>query len=360
MPELPHFAAPWVLALLPLVLPLAAWAGMRRGARAAVMFSSIERPQRVRRTWRVRLRHLPLVLRLVGLAALIVALARPQQSIGHVQTRTKGVAIMAVIDRSYSMIDAMSYRGKPSSRIGVVKEVFKEFIQGNGDDLGGRREDLIGLVTFARYADTVAPLVREHAALVDLVERIELADRQGMEAGTAVGEGIALAAARLKKAEEEIAKQNEREPDPEFQLKSKVIILLTDGDENMGEIRMPQAGQLCKEWGIKVYAIGIGGERGRTGRGPAWTLGGPAGGRYPFREEPLKRLAQLTGGRYWAATDGEALREVYEEIDALEKTEVETTRMTDVSEEFAPWALAAAAAFALETLLAATLLRRSP
>lgn len=351
------FAMPAALFLLPLV-PFAIWMAARRRRRAgAVRFSSILRTRAAPASLRQRAMALLPALRAMALVCLIVALARPQSGIGEIRTTADGVAIMLVVDRSLSMSYPISDEAE-TSRMDVVKRVCRSFIRGE-EGLGGRPEDLIGLVTFARYGDTTCPLVRIHDTLVKLIENIELAD-QASDAGTAIGEGLSLAAARLKKAEDELRERNEGDLDPEFEIKSKVIVLMTDGDENAGEIRAMEAAQLAAQWGIKVYAIGIGGSA--TGY---QTLQTPLGvQRLPigssFNESLLRRIAEQTGGRYWTADDENALEEVYAEIDKLETTRIESKEYTSYDEAFMPWAIAAAVAIALEMTLAGTWLRRAP
>ncbi|MFW5652903.1 MAG: vWA domain-containing protein [Planctomycetota bacterium] len=355
-----RFESPWAFLLL-LLLPLMWW-WMSRLARSApaVQYSSILRAGMVGRSWRTRLAWIPAVLRTLAFISLVVAIARPQTGIGEVRTTARGVAMMLVVDRSWSMSDPMMYDGEALSRIDVVKRVSSDFVLGDGRDLDGRTQDLVGLVTFGRFADTLCPLVRIHDVLVDLIEGIQLAHPQSIDAGTAIGEGIALAAARLRQSEEDLSRRNEVESDPEFEIRSKAIILMTDGDENMGEVEAAEAAQLCREWGIRVYAIGIGSREQRMET--VQTLFGPrrmATG-YPFREEALKELAEVTNGRYFAATDGDALREVYSTIDELEKTEIESKQYTNYYEAFMPWAAAAVMMLLLELLLRSTVLRRVP
>jgi Ca-activated chloride channel family protein len=349
------FASPWPMLLL-LAVPVIAWWSGRAPARAAVMYSSIDLVEPSRRALRARLWRLPGMLTAFGAALLIVALARPQTGIGEVRTTAKGVALAMVVDRSASMQLPLRFGGRAQTRIDVVKQVFREFVEGNRRDLPGRPEDLIGLVTFARYAETVCPLVRIHETLVKLVESINLAEDQ-WEGGTAIGDGLALAAARLITAEVELAKRTNAEKNPHFILKSKAIILLTDGDENAGEIAAPQAAQICKEWGIKIYAIGIGDEAGGvvTAGGIRTMIMTGQG----FDEALMKSLASATGGAYWRATDGEALRRAYAAIDELEKTEIESVEYTSYREQYHPWAAAGGGLIAVGLLLGSTCLRRS-
>jgi Ca-activated chloride channel family protein len=350
------FASPWLLLLL-LGVPILAWWSGRARARSAFAYSSIELVQGLRPTLRQRLWRLPGVMATIGSALLIVALARPQTGIGQVRTTAKGVALLMVVDRSASMQLPLRFAGRSMTRIDVVKQVFKEFVLGNGKDLRGRSEDLIGLVTFARYPETVCPLVRIHETLVKLVDAVNLASDQ-WEGGTAIGDGLALAAARLKKAEEELVEKNRTEENPDFTLKSKAIVLLTDGDENVGEMAAADAAQLCREWGVKIYAIGIGDERGGMVRAGGTRVAiAPGGG---FDEELMKSIAASTGGQYWRATDGEALRRAYAAIDDLEKTEIQSVEYTNYEERYMPWTIAGGGLIAAGLLLGGTWLRRGP
>lgn len=376
-----RLAAPEALALL-LLVPLILWA-MRSRTRPVMMFSGISLLRPAGKTIRQRLAWLPTFLRAVAMTALVVALARPQTGLGEVRTTANGIAMEIVVDRSYSMIDTMPFQGETISRIRAVKKVFKDFVEGDGKTLPGRPEDLIGLVTFAKYADTVAPLTRAHDSLSKLVDTIQLAGERDVDAGTAIGEGLSLAAARLKQAEEDLERiareeatkgpvatkpgdaekaeaPTEEKPKSDFTIKSKCVILMTDGDENSGEISAREAAGLCKQWGIKVYAIGIG-ENNSSGvvmRGGFGNM--RMGGFGGFNDQLLKDVAKSTGGKYFAATDGESLKQIYAEIDSLEKTEIKSVEYTSYDEAFWWWAAAGGAAVFLEMFLSATLLRRVP
>lgn len=349
------FAHPAVLLLLVLVPAIPFWRRWRhRALSPAVRFSSAMLVRDLPMTLRQRLRWLLTALRMIGLACLIVALARPQHGVGETRVTADGVAIEIVVDRSSSMAQAMRYDGEEIARIDVLKRVFTDFVKGREDaGLEGRPTDLIGLVTFARFAETVCPLVRVHDTLVELAGSIELA-RPRLDDGTAIGEGLALAAARLKTAEEELLRRNRGVTDPEFEIKSKIVILLTDGAENSGDITAEQAARLCVDWGIKVYAIGIGGTTIPGQRDLfRFTMD-------EFRDDVLKEIASITGGKYWAATSGEALRGIYAEIDQLETTKIESTEYTSYHEAFTTWAWVAGLALCLELALGATVLRRIP
>ena len=351
-----RFAAPQAFLLLTL-LPLVAWFYLRRGRTATVRFSSLRRVGSLRRSVRLRARPLLLVLRLAALALLIVAIARPQTSRSETRVSTEGIALEMVVDRSSSMRAEMDFEGERLNRLEVVKRVFTEFVVGNGDDLPGRPHDLIGMIAFARFADTAAPLVRAHDALVQFVLGTKIVQFEA-EDGTAIGDALALAAARLKRAEEDIARWMESGNAGAFKIKSKAIILLTDGRNNAGDMTPGQAAALARDWGIKIYAIGIGGgEEFITVRTPLGTVRVPTGG---MDEATLRTVAEVSGGRYFVAADGDALRNVYREIDRLEKTEIETLELSQHDEAFLPYALAAGLLLLAEIFLSNTWLRRAP
>jgi Ca-activated chloride channel homolog len=363
-----HWALPSAL-LLFLLLPLALLLALRPRRRAAVLYSSLSLLGPAGPSWRVVLRPLLLVLRLACLALIVLALARPQQVLSETQTRTEGIAIMAVIDRSSSMAERMEFEGLLVNRLAVVKQVLAEFVLGNDKDLEGRPGDLVGLVSFARYADTVCPLVHAHDALVGLAKQTEIVQFR-QEDGTAIGDALALAVARLQTLEDgddqelaEALKQEEsgegNTPTPsadtsDFKIKSKIIVLLTDGENNAGQRSPGQAAELARRFGIKIYTVGIGSPRTTNFFDARLPLG------LGIDERMLKTIAKHTGGAYFRADDGESLRKVYATIDELEKTEIEATEYLQYDEAFMPLAKAALIVLLVEILLGTTLLRRSP
>jgi Ca-activated chloride channel homolog len=353
-----HWAAPAALALLAALPLLGIAVSLAKKRTRALVFSSGSIPAKLPPTWRMRLRWLPMGLRLACLALLITALARPQETSGQTRTSTEGIAMQLVIDRSGSMREPIEVNGQQVSKMQLVKQVVRDFVAGDGRELKGRPGDMIGLISFGRYADTLAPLSRSHEALLDASDRIQLALQRG-EDGTAIGEGLSLAAARLKRAEEEIAAAKPKDGKPDFTIKSKVVVLLTDGQNNAGQVSPQEAAALAKEWGIRVYTIGVGaGERYAILGGVFGDRRVPVGG--GVDERMLTAIAEATGGKYWAAENGESLRKAYAEIDALEKTKIDSTQYTSFTERFAPFAGAGAALLAIELLLATTVLRRTP
>lgn len=348
------FAHPEALVLL-VVVPVAAWLMLRRGRRLAVRMPTAVRAARLPKTWRMRLAFVPVLLRAVALAMLVTAIARPRESIGSARSDADAIAIMTVVDRSGSMEEPMSFEGRAMARLDVVKRVLEQFIKGDGQNLRGREGDLIGLVAFARYADTICPLVHAHDALLQLVRPLETA-RDASENMTAIGDGLALGVAKLRQLEEDLARRDDTQ---QQRIESKIVVLLTDGSNNAGSIEPLQAAALAAEWGIKVYVIGIGaGENFATLQTPFGQRRIPMGG--AFDEATLRQIAQTTGGRYWPADDAQALRDIYADIDRLERTTVRTHTFVRYRERFWPFAAAAAVAVMIEMLASVMLVRRSP
>jgi Ca-activated chloride channel family protein len=249
-----------------------------------------------------------------------------------------------VVDRSGSMQARDFVRGDTSiNRLDVVKDVFRAFVAGEGV-ADGRPDDLIGLVVFARYADGLCPLTLDHGNLLSILADVEIVTEQS-EDGTAIGEGLALAVERLRGIE----------------VSSKVVLLLTDGVSNVGDIDPLQAADLAAQHGIKVYAIGAG----TTGLAPVPVQA--AGGRMVLRqayveidEETLRQIAQRTGGRYFHAANARGLTEVIEEIDRLERSEVTEIRYLTYEYHYAGWVGAGLLLMGSAAVLSGTVLRRLP
>ena len=350
-----RFASPYAFLLLLLLPVLVYWhyKGFRAGS---VGFPSTAGAARSGRSLRQKLRFLPLALRVLALVLFAVALARPQYGREEIKEYTRGVAIEMVVDRSGSMGLEMTFGNKQMTRLDAVKKVFREFVAGNGRELKGRPNDLIGLVAFARYPDTLCPLTLSHPALDTFLENIHVPKRPD-EDGTSIGDAIALGAARLMTAEESLSPKSGGRPG--YEIKSKLLILLTDGQNNAGRRSPLEAAALAKSWGVKIYAIGVG------SKDAVATIQTPLG---PYKvavgsdldEATLKSIADATGGLYRTADSEAALRAVYAEIDRMEKSEIQSSRYLDYKEGFAPWALAGLAALLSEVILAGTWLRRVP
>jgi Ca-activated chloride channel family protein len=359
--------SPIVLLLL-LLLPVLAYLAWYRKAHATVKFSSLRDIRRCPVSLRQRLRPLLNVARIVCIALLIAALARPRKGTVLSEISTEGVAIEIVADHSGSMQTEMDYFGQNLNRFEVVKKVLADFIAGDKKGLTGRSNDLIGLITFARYADTTCPLILSHNVLLEFLKKTEIVKLRS-EDGTAIGDAIALAAARLKKAEEEIQQRKIKlieagektlsGKESDFKIKSKVIILLTDGINNTGQYDPLQAAELAKKWGIKIYTIGIGSDQAyATIQTPLGTYKMPTG--QTLDEGLLKAIAEKTGAFYGRADNAETLLQIVKKIDELEKTEVKSVQYTQYAELFGPWTSAALLVLVLEILASCTILRKVP
>ncbi len=307
----PHVADPAWLLLLAL-LPLLAWLHHRRRSLGALTYSELPAGSR-RRAWRL---HLPFYTRLLALGFLVCALARPQLGYAWEESLTEGIDIQIVLDNSGSM-GAQDFQ--PKDRLTVAKQVVRDFV-------AARTGDRIGLTVFAGTALTRAPLTSDRDMLGILIDGIEMTDTQD---GTAIGVALASAAARLK----------------DTQAKSRVVVLVTDGANNAGEIDPVSAAAACAGLGLKVYTIAVGNENGVPVRVPYRTTD-PFGrtvvqsrlARVLMDTGLLREIASRTGGRYFLATDRESLRRVFAEIDRLEKTPLKVKRYVRYRELFHPLA----------------------
>ncbi len=357
----------WALLLLILLPPLA-YLMLRKKRTAAVKFSSLVDIKNCPVSWRLRFRPLLVAARLLCLVLLIIALARPRKGTILSEIATEGVAIEVVADHSGSMQTEMDYYGQNLSRFEVVKKVFADFVIGDKKELSGRSSDLIGLIVFARYADTVCPLVLGHNVLLEFLKKTDVVNMRN-EDGTAIGDAIALASARLQKCEDELQQRRKKlalagdkfigADEGEFKIKSKVIILLTDGCNNTGMYDPMEAAELAKKWGIKIYTVGI-------GSGQAYTTVQTIMGSFkmPAQQEIdealLKKIADTTGGFYGRAGDAESLHQIVQKIDSLEKTKVKSVQYIHYAERFGPWTLAALLVLTSEMLANCTIFRKIP
>ncbi|MDP6469353.1 MAG: VWA domain-containing protein [Pirellulaceae bacterium] len=346
----------WLMALIP--LSLAVVVTMRRDKRDAIWYSSTALLASLPTTWAQMVRRSLPGLRLFGMALVVVAMARPQHGLREFRVRKDGIAIMMCLDRSGSM-SALDFQldGNRVNRLAAVKRVFRDFVVGD-EQLAGRPDDLVGLISFGGFAEGRSPLTLDHAALEQVLETVEIPrpihDAEGNvinqrylaeEQSTAIGDAVTLAVDRLR----------------ESASKSKVIILLSDGENTAGVVQPEDASLAAKEFGIKIYAIGVG----STGKAPF-----PAVNMFgrtvlvnrdvKLDEKTLKMLADNTGGRYFNARNTEALGEVYGEIDKLEKTVSEGRMFTEYRELYQSLVLWGLGFLMLELVLRCTRFRALP
>ncbi|MEX2115918.1 MAG: VWA domain-containing protein [Bacteroidota bacterium] len=325
------FANPDFLWLL-LLVPIAAlyWFWRRKTMVTTIRYSSLQSFQRAPRTMREYLRHLPTALRLVFLAALIVALARPQSVSSTENISTEGIDIVLVLDISGSML-AEDFT---PNRLVAAKQVAEDFV-------GGRTNDRIGLVIFSAESFTQCPLTTDYPVLKNLLREV----KNGMIAdGTAIGLALANGVNRLK----------------DSKAKSKVIILLTDGVNNRGEIDPITAAKIAATFGIRAYTVGVGAQ----GMAP-YPVQTPFGIRRQMMqvdldEKTLTAVAEMTGGKYYRATDNEKLKAIYLEIDQLERTKIEVTAYKKFTDLFPGWLLVGLVLLGAELGLVNIFLRKVP
>ena len=330
------FQHPWILLGL-LLLPVLAWLRGKRGPRPAFLYSSVALLKGIDRPARSRAGAILAAFRWVALALLIVALARPQKTESETSVRASGVDIVIALDLSGSMeSEDFVVNRQRVNRLFVAKDTIRQFVE-------KRPSDRIGLIAFAARAYIAAPLTLDHDFLLSNLERLEL---HTIEDGTAIGSGLSAAVNRLR----------------ELESKSKIVILMTDGQNNAGKVPPLTAAEAAKALNMKVYTIGVG----IRGTAP-FPRTNPFTGRKEYVPVPvdideptLQAIAEKTGGKYYRADSTDTLRKIYAEIDQLEKTEVEVKKFVRRYELF--W-LVASAAFALllaEVLLAHTIWRRLP
>jgi Ca-activated chloride channel family protein len=316
------FANPeWFYAFIILPLLIVWYIFRNKKQQPELTLSTTEAFSKTKTTWKVKSRHILFALRIIAFSAIIIVMARPQSTASRKDVRTEGIDIVMALDISTSML-AEDFR---PNRLEAAKKTAMDFI----DD---RIDDRIGLVVFAGESFTQSPVTIDHDVIKNLFKDL----KTGLiEDGTAIGMGLATSINRLK----------------ESKAKSKVIILLTDGVNNTGIISPQTAAELAQSFNIRVYTIGVG----THGFAP-YPVQTPWGMRRQnmevrIDEQLLKNVAALTGGKYFRATNNKGLREIYKEIDSMEKTRVDVSIYSKKSEEFLPFAIAAALIFILEIFL---------
>jgi len=329
-----RFADPWYLTALLLVPFLVYWyIRLYNKGTGKIKYSDIGLLKGIGRSLKQRMRHLLFVLRILAFGLLVLALARPQSSSQEEEISTEGVDIVLALDVSSSML-AEDF--KPHNRLEAAKIVAQEFVK-------GRKNDRLGMIVFAGESFTQCPLTLDYGVLLTLLDQIKVADKNWD--GTAIGMGIVNAVNRLKDSKAE----------------SKVIILLTDGVNNRGQVDPITASRIAESFKIKIYTIGAG------TRGTAmYPVEDPVfGKRYvpmevQIDEQVLQKMAGITGGRYFRATDEKKLRDIYAEISEMEQTKIEVHEYTKYEELFVNYAGVGFLLLLLELFLANTLLRKIP
>ncbi len=337
------FAEPWFLLAALAAVP-AVWWSVRSSGR--VVFSSLRALPSGGKTWRTRIAWLPDALIGLSIIALAIALAGPRAGDQTARVRRDGIGIMMAIDVSGSMkaLD-LSAKTKELTRLDAVKQVFEQFALG-GSGLDGRPDDAIGLVAFARYADTRSPLTLDHGNLAAAARQLDFAAEN--EDGTAIGAGLELAVTRLA----------------EFKPKEKVgriVILLTDGESNVHDIDEDTAIDDAVKAGVKVYTIGAG----TNGIAPIRVTRSDGSSdlmqmQVSIDETTLRKIADKTGGQYFRATDNASLAKIYKQIDVLERTTIESEQFTEYHQYYARFVVIAMSLLVLAFVLRGSVLRRLP
>ncbi|MBP3211862.1 MAG: VWA domain-containing protein [Prevotella sp.] len=331
-----EFANKEYFLLLLLLIPYLFWYFMyRKKSEPTMQMSDTYAYRYAPKSWRMRLLNLPLLLRLATFVLLVIVLARPQTHNSWDERTTEGIDIMLAMDVSTSML---AEDLKPN-RMEAAKSVAAEFIS-------DRPNDNIGLTIFAGEAFTQCPMTTDHASLLNLLQgvRTDITATGLMSDGTAVGMGLANAVSRLKNSK----------------AKSKVVILLTDGSNNMGDLSPMTSAQIAKSLGIRVYTIGVG--TNKAAPYPMRVAGGVQYVNIPVEidTKTLSDIAAATEGNFYRATNNNELKQIYKDIDKLEKSKMSVTKFSKRYEAFLPFALAAFVLLLLEILLRTTLLRRIP
>lgn len=323
----------WLTLLILMPILIYRYVHRERQKRGSIRFSDLSALQNIVPSLAVRMRHILIVLRIVGIGMLTLALARPQSGREGREVLSQGIDIVLAIDASSSM-EATDLA--EVSRLEVSKQVVADFA-------GGRVNDRLGLVVFAGEAYTQCPLTLDYGVFLDFLKDVRIAEEDWD--GTAIGTAIATAVNRLRDSD----------------ARSKVVVLLTDGLNNRGEVDPVTAARAAEAVGVRIYTIGAGSE-GEITRRVDGGLFGPRNVRVRVEidEKTLKEVADLTGGRYFRATSEEKLESIYAEIGEMEKTEIKTREYVNYKELFALLLLPGVLLVGLEALLANTRLRRIP
>ena len=365
MSLLDTFYWPWALLAGPPLCALIWWDWLRASRRATLRYSDTDALAQAagNGSWALRARVMMPIFRCLAVLLIAMAIARPRRADEVEKVTTEGVALELVLDRSSSMVDGKDMRnsktGTMQTRLASVKQVVRGFVEGDGDELKGRKGDLIGLTVFAAYPDTVCPLTRDHDHLLRALDDVTVPINNQAEDGTAIGDALLLGVERIRNIGRRIG-ENEA-----FNIKSRALILLTDGLQNRGDHMPVEAAQAAKALDIKIYTIGAA-PKFQLVRG----LLGTRRVRVPFDESAMREVAEITGGQFFRATDADALRNVYKVIDELERTKIDEESyylfeelayrwVTIKGVELPPVLLVAIVLLGLDALLATTRFRHA-
>ena len=334
-----RFEDPWLLAFLSIV-PLMIFYQWKKMRVRRIRFSSLDNLKKLRKSHSLLFRHLVLVLRFLAIILFTIALARPQSGTKNKEVLAEGVDIMLCVDTSNSMqaldLGARTYPfpDERENRLGIAKKIISDFIK-------GRHYDPIGIVVFGDEAFTQCPLTIDYGVLLTFLDQLEV----GMAGdSTSIGSALGVCIQRLK----------------DRKSASKIIILLTDGRNNLGNLTPIDAAKIAQSFNIKIYTVGVG----REGTAPI-PINTPGGKKIVLKsldldESSLKKIAGITGGAYFRAINERSLEYIYKQIDGLEKTHVEIKHYTEYEELFLWFLIAGLACLLLEVMLANTLLRKIP
>jgi len=329
------FAHPWLLLLL-LIVPVLAWLKGKLGRPNAFLYSSVGLVKNIVGLNRSSIGKILLRMRWLALLCFLFAIARPQLGEGHAKIHASGIDIVIALDLSGSMAaEDFELKGEPASRLTIAKDVLRQFVQ-------KRTGDRIGLVAFAGRAYIASPLTLDHDFLLQNLDRLNIGT---LEDGTAIGSAISAAANRLR----------------EIQAKSKIVVLMTDGQNNAGKVPPVTAAEAAQALNLRIYTIGVGSKG--VARVPYVNVFGQKSyveQKVDIDEETLTKIAQMTGGKYFRAQNTAGLRKIYDEIDQLEKTDVEVKKYQRYRELYAWLILAGIVLLLFEIILGNTVWRKLP
>ena len=370
----------WIISLIALFIfiPLLIWFYLNKKTNATIKFSSLKTVKKIKPSFKQKIRHILFVLRILVVVLLLLAFARPREGQEKVAVTTQGIAIQMVLDKSGSMKEAIPSGDTHKTKFEVAKEVFTEFVKGDGKKLLGRRGDMIGLISFAGVIEENVPLTMNHNSLLATASNIKnvaqeyedlitgksrreqqeiMSTFQGID-GTYIGDALYYATLSLIGVDKELDKAANK--DKEYNIKSKIIILLTDGENNGGDYVPNEAAELAKENGIKIYTIAVEEkEQFQKVEDPFFGTRMIPISKPPLDTRELEAVSKKTNGIFQKASDEESLKKIYEKINELEKSKFEE-KVISYNELFQWFMIPALLLLILELILSHTVFRRIP